>query len=282
MAGARHRAGRQRLCSPACCAALWHASSWAATPARPQGLHKHSCPAPSQATPHPDTGSVLLLRELDRQARQQGGAVYMLNGNHESLNVAGDFRCGAGGAWVGAGRRRGAQRTGRMRTLVHRSKGYCPASGHAACTGQRRASALTWCLPLPPARSYVTPGAFFESARAAGLSEADIAAGDQRRILQVRPSRGCLLPASQSVHVGSICAACASCPAVPPSPLARHVGCTAARLARSSSAGPPGFSPSRRGGTCTSPVAQWPGSWPRTPRCADGWLAAAARHQLVA
>jgi hypothetical protein len=37
-------------------------------------------------------GSVLLLRELDRQARQAGGAVYMLNGNHESLNVAGDFR----------------------------------------------------------------------------------------------------------------------------------------------------------------------------------------------
>jgi hypothetical protein len=34
--------------------------------------------------------------------------------------------------------------------------------------------------------SYVTPGAFFESARAAGLSEADIAAGDQRRILQAR------------------------------------------------------------------------------------------------
>lgn len=39
------------------------------------------------------TGSVLLLRELDRQARLQGGAVYMLNGNHESLNVCGDFRC---------------------------------------------------------------------------------------------------------------------------------------------------------------------------------------------
>ncbi|PSC70174.1 ser thr phosphatase [Micractinium conductrix] len=72
-----------------------------------------------------EIGSVLLLRELDRQARQEGGAVYMLNGNHESLNVAGDFR-------------------------------------------------------------YVTPGAFFESARAAGLSESDIAAGDQRRILQAR------------------------------------------------------------------------------------------------
>lgn len=41
---------------------------------------------------------------------------------------------------------------------------------------------------VPPhlAGRYVTPGAFFESARAAGLSEADIAAGDQRRILQAR------------------------------------------------------------------------------------------------
>ena len=43
-------------------------------------------------TPPVDAASVLLLRELDRQARQQGGAVYMLNGNHESLNVCGDFR----------------------------------------------------------------------------------------------------------------------------------------------------------------------------------------------
>ena len=34
----------------------------------------------------------MLLRELDAQAREEGGAVYMLNGNHESLNVCGDFR----------------------------------------------------------------------------------------------------------------------------------------------------------------------------------------------
>lgn len=40
-------------------------------------------------------GIVRLLRDLDKQARQQGGAVYMLNGNHESLNVCGDFRCGS-------------------------------------------------------------------------------------------------------------------------------------------------------------------------------------------
>ncbi len=33
-----------------------------------------------------------LLRTLGEQAKQQGGAVYMINGNHESLNVCGDFR----------------------------------------------------------------------------------------------------------------------------------------------------------------------------------------------
>ena len=41
--------------------------------------------------------SLQLLRNLDQQARQEGGAVYMINGNHESLNVAGDFRCAMDG-----------------------------------------------------------------------------------------------------------------------------------------------------------------------------------------
>lgn len=36
--------------------------------------------------------SLHLLRDLDQQARDVGGAVWMINGNHESLNVAGDFR----------------------------------------------------------------------------------------------------------------------------------------------------------------------------------------------
>lgn len=71
-----------------------------------------------------EIATILLLREMDRQARQVGGAVYMLNGNHESLNVAGDFR-------------------------------------------------------------YVTPGAFWESAVASGLSESDIA-GNRQAILQAR------------------------------------------------------------------------------------------------
>jgi len=35
----------------------------------------------------------MLLRELDVQARKEGGAVYMLNGNHESMNVSGNYRC---------------------------------------------------------------------------------------------------------------------------------------------------------------------------------------------
>lgn len=39
-----------------------------------------------------EIGAIMLLRELDRQARREGGAVFMLNGNHEALNVCGDFR----------------------------------------------------------------------------------------------------------------------------------------------------------------------------------------------
>ncbi len=35
---------------------------------------------------------IKLLRDLHEQAQQHGGAVYMLNGNHESLNICGDFR----------------------------------------------------------------------------------------------------------------------------------------------------------------------------------------------
>jgi hypothetical protein len=71
-----------------------------------------------------EIATVLLLRELDRQARRAGGAVHMLNGNHESLNVAGDFR-------------------------------------------------------------YVTPGAFWESAAAAGLPDATIAR-DRDAVLRAR------------------------------------------------------------------------------------------------
>lgn len=43
---------------------------------------------------------VKLLRDLDEQAQKEGGAVYMLNGNHESLNVCGDFRYVTPGAFV--------------------------------------------------------------------------------------------------------------------------------------------------------------------------------------
>jgi hypothetical protein len=71
-----------------------------------------------------EISTVLLLRELDRQARRHGGAVWMLNGNHESLNVAGDFR-------------------------------------------------------------YVTPGAFWESAIAAGMTESDIAS-NREGVLRAR------------------------------------------------------------------------------------------------
>jgi len=42
---------------------------------------------------------VRLLRGLDLQARKEGGAVYMLQGNHETLNVCGDFRYVTPGAF---------------------------------------------------------------------------------------------------------------------------------------------------------------------------------------
>lgn len=42
---------------------------------------------------------IMLLRELDMQARKEGGGVYMLNGNHESLNICGDFRYVTPGAF---------------------------------------------------------------------------------------------------------------------------------------------------------------------------------------
>lgn len=34
----------------------------------------------------------MLLRDLGHQAEKEGGAVYMINGNHESLNICGNFR----------------------------------------------------------------------------------------------------------------------------------------------------------------------------------------------
>lgn len=36
-------------------------------------------------------GTLLLLEGLRQQAVAQGGNIYMLNGNHESLNVIGNF-----------------------------------------------------------------------------------------------------------------------------------------------------------------------------------------------
>ena len=39
-----------------------------------------------------EISTLMLLRQLGKQAEEQGGAVHILNGNHESLNVAGDFR----------------------------------------------------------------------------------------------------------------------------------------------------------------------------------------------
>ncbi|KAI8465678.1 MAG: protein ser/thr phosphatase [Monoraphidium minutum] len=47
-----------------------------------------------------EIGILKLLIELDTQAQKEGGGVYMLNGNHESLNVCGDFRYVTPGAFI--------------------------------------------------------------------------------------------------------------------------------------------------------------------------------------
>lgn len=39
-----------------------------------------------------EVATLMLFRQLHRAAVKDGGAVYVLNGNHESLNVCGDFR----------------------------------------------------------------------------------------------------------------------------------------------------------------------------------------------
>lgn len=46
-----------------------------------------------------EIGILMLLRELHQQAREFGGAVHCLNGNHESLNISGEFRYVTAGAF---------------------------------------------------------------------------------------------------------------------------------------------------------------------------------------
>lgn len=96
------------------------------------------CPCPRGAA-----ATVLLLRELDRQARQEGGAVWMLNGNHESLNIAGDFRWvrgrAAGLPVIGGGERSVAGR---------RPNGD---KNRAPCADVRSRAPLTPRRPAPPA-----------------------------------------------------------------------------------------------------------------------------------
>ena len=46
-----------------------------------------------------EIGILILLQKLDKEAQKQGGRVYVMNGNHEVLNVSGDFRYVSRGAF---------------------------------------------------------------------------------------------------------------------------------------------------------------------------------------
>ena len=49
-----------------------------------------------------------MFRRLAKQAAKDGGAVYLVNGNHEIMNVAGDFRYVTPGAFQQVRRHRGS------------------------------------------------------------------------------------------------------------------------------------------------------------------------------
>lgn len=53
-------------------------------------IPSHGLPAPSR--PYPRQSLLLLLRKLEEEAEEAGGAVHFINGNHEILNVNCDFR----------------------------------------------------------------------------------------------------------------------------------------------------------------------------------------------
>jgi len=46
-----------------------------------------------------EIGILILLQKLEKEARKQGGGVYVMNGNHEVLNISGDFRYVTRGAF---------------------------------------------------------------------------------------------------------------------------------------------------------------------------------------
>jgi len=48
-----------------------------------------------------DLGILKFLAQVSKQAKQAGGAVHVLNGNHEAMNVLGDFRYVTTGALLG-------------------------------------------------------------------------------------------------------------------------------------------------------------------------------------
>lgn len=70
-----------------------HSHPVAVTPGKLASSQYKRCYGPRLLRLH--VGIVNLLRYLDGEARKHGGSVYMLNGNHESLNVCGDFRWAA-------------------------------------------------------------------------------------------------------------------------------------------------------------------------------------------
>lgn len=86
------------------------------------------------------------LERLAKEARHAGGALHVLNGNHETMNVAADMRYGTRGACVGLQRMEEAQELG---TALKRRCG-CAAGWSAPAEQPRTCAATPRASSLPP------------------------------------------------------------------------------------------------------------------------------------
>lgn len=88
-----------------------------------------------------------LLQRLAARARQSGGALIILNGNHETMNVAGDFRyatAGANRAFADAetAGRSGPQLQAYPESLRGRAAAFSPGARYADLLGERPVVAI--------------------------------------------------------------------------------------------------------------------------------------------
>lgn len=101
---------------------------------------------PSQVGDQLDRGDeeiqiLYALERLQREAQAAGGALHVLNGNHETMNVAQDMRYGTRGASIGLSNMALSQRLGKgMKKRCRCPAGWTDVPEHAAPGAQHCSS----------------------------------------------------------------------------------------------------------------------------------------------